>query len=114
MVFEDSDLNTALVTGGTGFIGTHLVGANLPEAETPLAAGMALNVCGDESVSILDLAETLSGILSGVSAPEFAPARAGDKYLSQGDPSRAEQVLDFRVQLSLAEGLTETVEWMQT
>jgi len=82
--------------------------------EKPQAAGLAINVCGGETVSILDLVETLSGILSDVPAPEFTSPRAGDIYLSQGDPSRAEQILGFRAQVSLAEGLTETIEWMQT
>lgn len=91
-----------------------VVRANLLAAETPQAAGMAINVCGGETVSIIDLAETLSGILSDVPAPEFAPPRAGDIYLSQGDPGRAEQILGFRARVSLAQGLTETVEWMQT
>ena len=86
---------------------------NLLAAETPKAAGTTLTICGKVSVSILDLANTLSGILSDVPAPEFAPPRAGDIYLSQGDPSHAEQVLGFRAQVSLVEGLTETVEWMQ-
>jgi UDP-glucose 4-epimerase len=91
-----------------------VVRANLLAAETPQAAGMAINVCGGETVSIIDLAGTLSGILSDVPAPEFAPPRAGDIYLSQGDPGRAEQILGFRARVSLAQGLTETVEWMQT
>ena len=82
-------------------------------AEWSEAAGTTLKLCGEVSVSISDLAETLSGILSDVPAPELAPPRAGDIYLSQGDPSHAEQVLGFRAQVSLVEGLTETVEWMQ-
>ena len=91
-----------------------VVRAILLAAEKPKAAELAINVCGGETVSILDLVETLSGILSDVPAPKFTSPRAGDIYLSQGDPSRAEQILGFRAQVSLAEGLTETIEWMQT
>jgi len=91
-----------------------VVRAVLLAAEKPQAAGLAINVCSGKTVSITDLAETLSSILSDAPAPQFAPPRAGDIYLSQGDPSRADQVLDFRAQVSLADGLAETVEWMQT
>jgi len=122
-----------LVTGGAVFIGSHLVRAllargdqvrvllqrsgrvraNLLTAKWSEAAGTTLKIGGEVSVSILDLAETLSGILSDVPVPEFAPPRAGDINLSQGDPSHAEQVLGFRTQVRLVEGLTETVEWIQ-
>ena len=96
MVFEDSDLNTTLVIVGADFTGLHLVRAllvrgrrvraNLLAAERPEAAGIVLNVSGEESVSILDLAETLSGILSGVPAPKFTPTWAGVIYLFSGRP----------------------------
>lgn len=95
------------------FVG-EVVHAVLLAAEKHQAAGLVINVCSGETVSIMDLAKTLSVILSDVPAPQFAPPRAGDIYLSQGDPSRAEQVLGFRAQVGLAEGLAETVEWMQT
>lgn len=90
-----------------------VVRAILLAAEVPEAAGSAFNVCGGEMVSIVNLAETLSGILSGVPSPQFVAPRAGDIYTSQGDSTRAEQVLGFRAQVSLAEGLAETVKWMQ-
>ena len=91
-----------------------VVRAVLLAAEKPQAAGLVINVCSGETVSIIDLAETLSSILSDAPAPQFAPPRAGDINLSQGDPSRAEQVLGFRAQISLADGLAETVERMPT
>jgi UDP-glucose 4-epimerase len=91
-----------------------VVRAILLATEMPQAAGLVLNVCSGKAVSILNLIATLSGILSDVPAPKFAPPRAGDIYLSQGDPSLAEQILGFRAQVSLARGLAETVEWMQT
>lgn len=91
-----------------------VVRAVLLAAEKPQAAGLVINVGSGETVSIIDLAETLSSTLSDAPAPQFASPRAGDINLSQGDPSRAEQVLGFRAQISLADGFAETVERMQT
>lgn len=90
-----------------------VVRANLLAAECPQAAGQAINICTGSETSLLDLLATLEGILPGAPQPQFGPARAGDIFRSLGDPSRAEQTLGFRAQVSLAEGLHETVEWMR-
>jgi len=63
--------------------------------------------------SLLDLLETLAGILPGAPEPQFGSPRPGDIFRSLGDPSRVELVLGFRAQVGLAEGLYETVEWMR-
>ena len=49
------------------------------------------------------------------SAPkaEFATPRAGDIYRSVGSPQKALDVMGYKAQVSLAEGLKETVEWMR-
>jgi len=91
-----------------------VVRAVLLAAEKAQAAGLVINVCSGETVSIIDLAKTQSSILSDAPAPQFAPPRAGDIHLSQGDPSIAEQVLGFRAQVSLTDGFAETVERMPT
>jgi nucleoside-diphosphate-sugar epimerase len=88
--------------------------ANLLAAENDQAAGQVFNICTGEEISILDLVETLSEIIPESPAPEFGPPRSGDIYRSQGDPSRAEKVLNFRPEISLHEGLSKTVEWMRT
>lgn len=90
-----------------------VVRANLLAAECPQAAGQAINICTGSETSLLDLLATLEGILPGAPQHQFGPARAGDIFRSLGDPSRAEQTLGFRAQVSLAEGLHETVEWMR-
>ena len=45
--------------------------------------------------------------------PEFAAPRAGDIYRSVGSPQKAADVMGFRAQVSLVDGLKETVDWMQ-
>ena len=108
IIYGDGHQESDFVYGG------EVVRTVLLAAEKPQAAGLVIHVCSGETVSIIYLGETLSSILSDAPAPQFAPPRAGDIYLSQGDPSRAEQVLGFRAQVSLTDGLTETVERMPT
>ena len=90
-----------------------VVRANLLAAECPQAAGRIFNICTGREVSILDLVETLSQIIPGASQPEFGPPRPGDIYRSLGDPGRAAQVMNFRAEVNLAEGLAQTLQWMQ-
>lgn len=90
-----------------------VVRANLLAAESQDAPGGVFNVCGGKETSLLDLLETLSEILPGAPPPQFTPPRPGDIYRSLGDPAHAAQVLGFHTQVSLAEGLAQTVEWMK-
>ena len=90
-----------------------VVHANLLAAECAHAAGGIFNICTGTEVSILDLVETLSQIIPGASQPEFGPPRPGDIYRSLGDPGRAARVMNFRAEVNLAEGLAQTLQWMQ-
>lgn len=94
-----------------------VVRANLLAAESD-AAGEVFNVCSGRETSLLDLLEELSE-LAPLQHNEFRPEvrfeapRPGDIYRSVGDPSRAADLLGFRAQTSLAEGLGQTVQWMK-
>ena len=44
---------------------------------------------------------------------EFAAPRPGDIYRSVGSPQKAVDVMGFRAQVSLADGLKETIDWMR-
>ena len=90
-----------------------VVRANLLAAECAQAAGRTFNICTGTEVSILDLVETLSQIIPGASQPEFGPPRPGDIYRSLGDPGRAARVMNVRAEVNLAEGLAQTLQWMQ-
>jgi nucleoside-diphosphate-sugar epimerase len=61
---------------------------------------------------VLDLVETLMDLFPNASAPTFAPVRAGDIYRSVGSPQKAAEMLGFRTQTSLEEGLKAVVDWM--
>jgi nucleoside-diphosphate-sugar epimerase len=82
-------------------------------AEHPAAPGQVFNICSGNETRLLDLVETLRAILPGSPEPIFAAARPGDIYRSAGSPQKAVDLLSFRAQVSLRDGLKETVEWMR-
>ncbi len=90
-----------------------IVRANLVASEHPNAAGKIFNICTGVETRLLDLLEVLYDLFPDAPKAEFAAPRAGDIYRSVGSPQKAANVMDYRAQVSLAEGLKETVEWMR-
>lgn len=90
-----------------------VVRANLIASEHPQAAGKIFNVCTGIETRLLDLLDVMYELLPGSPSHELAPPRAGDIYRSVGSPQKAADVLGFRAQVSLAEGLREVVDWMR-
>ncbi len=94
------------------FVGD-VVRANLMAAAHPAAAGQIFNICTGAETRILDLVRELYELFPNTPQPVFEPARLGDIYKSLGSPGKAEKIIGFKAQTSLAAGLKETVEWMQ-
>jgi UDP-N-acetylglucosamine/UDP-N-acetyl-alpha-D-glucosaminouronate 4-epimerase len=94
------------------FVGD-VVRANLIAAEHPAAPGQVFNVSTGVETAVLDLISVLSGLYPGSPEPVHVAPRSGDIYKSLGDPSKARDLLGFRAQTSLAEGLKATLDWMQ-
>jgi len=90
-----------------------VVRANLIASEHPNAAGKVFNICTGVETRLLDLLDVLYELFPNVSQTEFAAPRAGDIYRSAGSPQKALDELGFRAQVSLVDGLNETVEWMR-
>jgi UDP-glucose 4-epimerase len=90
-----------------------VVRANLMASEHPNAAGKVFNVCTGIETKLLDLLDVLYELFPDVAKHEFAEPRAGDIYRSVGSPQKALNVMGFKPQVSLADGLKETVEWMR-
>ena len=90
-----------------------VVRANLTASEHPNAAGKVFNICTGIETRLMDLLEVLLDLFPNATAPEFAAPRAGDIYRSVGSPQKALDVMGYRAQVSLEEGLKETVEWMR-
>ena len=91
-----------------------IVRANLIASEHPNAAGKVFNICTGIETRLLDLLDVLYQLFPDAPKPEFAAPRAGDIYRSVGSPQKALKIMDFRAQVSLTEGLKETVDWMST
>jgi UDP-N-acetylglucosamine/UDP-N-acetyl-alpha-D-glucosaminouronate 4-epimerase len=90
-----------------------VVRANLIASEHPNAAGKIFNICTGVETRLLDLLDVMYELVPNAPKPEFAAPRAGDIYRSVGSPQKAANVMGFRAEVSLVDGLKETVDWMR-
>ena len=90
-----------------------VVQANLLASRHPSAPGQIFNVCTGVETRLLDLLDILYKIFPNAPKHVHAEPRAGDIYRSIGSPSKAMNVLEFRPQVTLAEGIKEAVEEMR-
>jgi len=90
-----------------------VVQANLLASRHPDAPGQIFNVCTGIETRLLDLLDILYEIFPNAPRHVHAEPRAGDIYRSIGSPSKAVNTLEFRPQVTLAEGVKEAVEEMR-
>jgi len=90
-----------------------VVQANLIAAEHPAAPGQVFNVCTGVETRLLDLLDILYQIFPNAPKHIHADPRAGDIYRSIGTPRKIMDMLDFKPQITLAEGLKEAVQSMR-
>ena len=91
-----------------------VVRANLIAAEHPAAPGQIFNICPGVETRLLDLVEHLQELFPSAPEPQFTEPRAGDIYRSIGSEHKAADLLHFRAEVGLGEGLSQTVEWMRS
>jgi nucleoside-diphosphate-sugar epimerase len=91
-----------------------VVRANLIASEHPNAAGRIFNICTGIETRLLDLLDVLYELIPNVPPAQFAASRAGDIYRSVGSPQKALDLLGFHAEVSLVDGLKETLDWMRT
>ncbi|HSJ88857.1 MAG TPA: NAD-dependent epimerase/dehydratase family protein, partial [Anaerolineales bacterium] len=91
-----------------------VVRANLIASEHPDAAGKIFNICTGVETRLLDLLEVMYDLLPDAPVHTFEAPRAGDIYRSVGSPQKAADLIGFRSQVSLADGLKEVIDWMRT
>lgn len=90
-----------------------VVRANLIASEHASAPGKIFNVCTGIETRILDLLEVLYELLPNSPPPQFVAPRPGDIYRSTGSPQKSRDELGFQAEVSLADGLKETIDWMR-
>ncbi|MCA9792992.1 MAG: NAD-dependent epimerase/dehydratase family protein [Candidatus Eremiobacteraeota bacterium] len=75
--------------------------------------GEMVNIGTAVETSVIDLLDELNRATGQSVEAKFEPARAGEVYRIALDPARAEQVLGWRPEVNLAEGLRKTIEFQR-
>jgi nucleoside-diphosphate-sugar epimerase len=92
----------------------NVVDGVLKAATAPGASGEVINVATGRQISILELANTLSGIIGVSAAPIHIDPRPGDVRDSLADISKAQRLLGYQPTVSFEDGLRRTVDWYKT
>ena len=88
--------------------------ANLAAMDRRLEGGTVINIGTGQRVSVNQLFRSIAQ-LAGVSGDaRREPPRAGDVPHSQASIARARELLEFEPQVSLEDGLAETVAWYRS
>ncbi|HET6595981.1 MAG TPA: SDR family oxidoreductase [Anaerolineales bacterium] len=90
-----------------------VVRANLLASKHTNAPGKIFNVCTGMETRLLDLLDVMYELMPNAPPPQFVAPRAGDIHRSVGSPQKARDELGFQAEVSLADGLKETIDWMR-
>lgn len=71
-----------------------------------------LNIASGAETTILELAKTIQRIAKSQSESKLSPPLAGDIARSVADITRARNERDFAPRISLADGLSATIQWL--
>ena len=85
--------------------------ANILAATTPGISGSTFNIGRGERTSLLELLTKLSDILGKTIQPRHEPARVGDIRDSLADINQARSVLGFEPEVSIYDGLAQSVDY---
>ena len=90
----------------------NVVDATIRAADAAGANGRIFNVAAGSPASVNHLAETIGLILGKAVEKRYLPPRSGDIRDSWADLGKAEQVLGYRPEIGLEEGLRRTVDFL--
>lgn len=90
----------------------NVVHGNLCAVAAKNVSGEVFNIACHEEFSVLDIFKNLKDILKIKNVrPVFKPKRSGDVRRTFADISKAEKLLNFKVQTRFRPGLEKTVKW---
>jgi UDP-glucose 4-epimerase len=89
-----------------------VVRANLIAAEHPAAAGQVFNVCSGLETSLLALLKVIHEMFPDAPGHVVDEPRSGDIYRSFGSTEFAENLIGYKAQTDLINGLRKTAAWM--
>ncbi|MBD3673138.1 MAG: NAD-dependent epimerase/dehydratase family protein [Planctomycetaceae bacterium] len=89
----------------------NVVQANILAAKTPGVSGRVYNVATGQSISVLEMLESICEILEIPCDPYFADPRLGDVLHSGADISRIQEELEFEEEVPFLDGLEQTVHY---
>ena len=72
-----------------------------------------VNIGNPEEVTILELAEASQDVVGHYPGIDFKPLPTDDPMVRRPDTTRAEQVLGWKAQVSLRQGLEKTLPWFK-
>jgi UDP-glucose 4-epimerase len=87
------------------------VQALLKAAEAPGVSGKVYNVGTGQSITVLELVQTLNRLLGTQIVPRHAPPRVGDVRYSQADITQTRRDLGYAPAVDFEEGLRYTLRW---
>ncbi len=82
-------------------------------ADARLVAGQVMNLACGDTISLVQLVESLNTLLGKSIEPIFADPRPGDVKFSCADISKAKRLLGYQPEVSFQEGLARTYAWFQ-
>jgi nucleoside-diphosphate-sugar epimerase len=68
-------------------------------------SGLVADVCGDETISLIQALAAFEKHIGVSGNIKLAPARIGDQSISVGDPSRLVELLNFKTEIKFDEGI---------
>ncbi len=89
----------------------NVVDANLLACGVEAAVGGVFNIGTGHETNLLELLGILGNLVGQTVEPAFEPPRLGDIRHSYGDITRAATVLGYQPNISLTDGMRETVAW---
>ncbi|MDJ0898547.1 MAG: GDP-mannose 4,6-dehydratase [Xenococcus sp. MO_188.B8] len=89
------------------------VAANLAAGEVPEAIGEVFNIGGGSRVVLTDVLATMEKVIGQPIRKNYVEKAMGDARHTSADVSKAQRILGYKPQVSLAEGLTREWEWIK-